>query len=144
MNKRFYRSRSNQVIAGVCAGLGEYFQLDPVLVRVIFILLAILTKWFMVILYVALWAFVPEAPDYAIPNQEIPMQEEVPKQRRPRREHGKVTGGLILIALGVVFLLQNFLPAFDFGKLWPVILLAVGIGMLWEAFRRKPQEEDKE
>jgi len=33
MDKRLYRSRNDRVIAGVCAGLGHYFNLDPVLIR---------------------------------------------------------------------------------------------------------------
>ncbi|HNX96805.1 MAG TPA: PspC domain-containing protein, partial [Candidatus Aminicenantes bacterium] len=37
--KRLYRSRTHRQIAGVCGGIAEYFGLDPVLVRVIFILM---------------------------------------------------------------------------------------------------------
>ena len=38
-NKRLYRSRSNKVIAGVCGGIGEYFQIDPVIVRILAIVI---------------------------------------------------------------------------------------------------------
>jgi len=37
--KRFYRSRSNRIIFGVCGGLGEYFGIDPVIVRIAYVLL---------------------------------------------------------------------------------------------------------
>jgi phage shock protein C len=40
--KRLYRSRKDKVIAGVCGGIGEYFSIDPVWVRIIFVLLTIL------------------------------------------------------------------------------------------------------
>lgn len=40
-NKRLYRSRSNRMIAGVCGGISEYFSIDPTIVRLIFVLLAI-------------------------------------------------------------------------------------------------------
>jgi hypothetical protein len=54
----------------------------------------------------------------------------------PRRhEHRGVTGGLVLIAIGVLFLLQNVLPDFHFGDYWPLILIAVGIGLLWSSRR---------
>ena len=37
--KRLYRSRKNKVIAGVCGGIGEYFQIDPVIVRILAIVI---------------------------------------------------------------------------------------------------------
>ena len=37
--KQLYRSRTNRVIFGVCGGLGEYFNFDPVIMRVVFVLL---------------------------------------------------------------------------------------------------------
>lgn len=43
---------------------------------------------------------------------------------------GGITGGVILIALGVVFLASEFVPGFDIGKLWPLILVAIGIGII--------------
>jgi len=33
--KRLYRSRSNRILAGVCGGIGEYFNIDPVIVRIL-------------------------------------------------------------------------------------------------------------
>ncbi|HMN15026.1 MAG TPA: PspC domain-containing protein [Bellilinea sp.] len=41
-NKRLYRSNSDKMIAGVCAGLANYFSMDPTVMRLIFILLLIL------------------------------------------------------------------------------------------------------
>jgi phage shock protein PspC (stress-responsive transcriptional regulator) len=38
MQKRLYRTSRGKVLAGVCAGLGEYFNIDPVVVRVLFVL----------------------------------------------------------------------------------------------------------
>jgi phage shock protein C len=38
MEKRLYRSRQNRVIAGVCGGLGDYFNIDPTVVRLVFLL----------------------------------------------------------------------------------------------------------
>jgi phage shock protein PspC (stress-responsive transcriptional regulator) len=43
MTKRLYRSRTNKVFAGVLGGLGEYFEVDPALLRLIFLLILILT-----------------------------------------------------------------------------------------------------
>ena len=41
--KRLYRSRENRVLAGICGGLGEYFEIDPVLLRLIWLLVVIFT-----------------------------------------------------------------------------------------------------
>ncbi|MEG1498929.1 MAG: PspC domain-containing protein [Bacteroidales bacterium] len=39
--KRFYRSNNKRILAGVAAGLGKYFQIDPVLIRILFVILAL-------------------------------------------------------------------------------------------------------
>ena len=44
--------------------------------------------------------------------------------------HRNYTGGLILLVLGIIFLLAEFIPSFDLGKLWPLILIAIGLGIL--------------
>lgn len=43
--KRLYRSVKNKVICGVCGGIGEYFQVDPVIIRLIWVLLMLLQPW---------------------------------------------------------------------------------------------------
>jgi phage shock protein C len=59
--KRLYRSRSERVFKGVCGGLAEYFSLDPILVRVLFVASAFAGGVGLVV-YVLLWLFVPEEP----------------------------------------------------------------------------------
>ena len=58
--KRLYRSRDERMIAGVCGGLGEYFGIDPTLIRLIFVLGAITTISGLFWLYVILMIVVPE------------------------------------------------------------------------------------
>jgi len=43
--KRLYRSVKNKVICGVCGGIGEYFQVDPVIIRLIWVLLMLFQPW---------------------------------------------------------------------------------------------------
>ncbi|WP_077610513.1 PspC domain-containing protein [Clostridium sp. Marseille-P2415] len=43
--KRLYRSVKNKVICGVCGGIGEYLQVDPVMIRLIWVLLMLLQPW---------------------------------------------------------------------------------------------------
>jgi len=57
-----------------------------------------------------------------------------PDQSKPvrRRERGSVIGGVVLIVLGVLFLLDNFFDV-RFSDLWPLILVAIGAGLLWRS-----------
>ncbi len=43
MNKRMYRSDKSKVISGVCGGIGEYFDMDPVVIRLIWLLIVVFT-----------------------------------------------------------------------------------------------------
>jgi phage shock protein C len=63
MAKRLYRSRNNRMIAGVCGGLAEYFDVDPVIIRIIGVILLIPGGLPGLIPYIILWIAVPEAPD---------------------------------------------------------------------------------
>ena len=58
--KRLYRSRSERMIAGICAGLGQYLGTDPTVIRLVFVLLAVLGPG--VIIYLIAWLIVPEEP----------------------------------------------------------------------------------
>jgi phage shock protein C len=61
MAKKLYRSNSNKVIAGVCGGLAEYFNIDASLVRLGLMLFSILPGP-SVIFYLIAWAIIPKAP----------------------------------------------------------------------------------
>lgn len=57
--KRLMRSSQDRMIAGVCAGLARYFGVDPVLVRVIFVVLALLGAGG-ILIYIILWILMPQ------------------------------------------------------------------------------------
>lgn len=59
--RKLYRSRSNRQLAGVCGGLAEYFNMDATLLRVLFIVLAVLGGSG-IVLYLAMWIIVPREP----------------------------------------------------------------------------------
>lgn len=60
--KKLYRSRTDKKIAGVCAGIAEYFDIDPTVVRIIFVILLLPGGFPGLIPYLILWVVVPEAP----------------------------------------------------------------------------------
>jgi phage shock protein C len=60
--KKLYRSRSSRMISGVCGGLAEYLNLDPVVVRLIFVITAIFGASIGFWVYIIMWIAVPEQP----------------------------------------------------------------------------------
>ena len=67
-SKRLYRSRTSRQLGGVCGGLGEYFNIDPTLIRLAF---AILMLWggAALPLYILMWVIIPEAPS----DEDVPL-----------------------------------------------------------------------
>ena len=57
------------------------------------------------------------------------------QRRRMDREyrHGRGTGGVILVVLGILLLLRNIYPWFRFEDYWPVILIAIGAVLIWRS-----------
>lgn len=136
MDHRLYRSRKDVVLGGVCGGLGKYLDLDPTLVRIFFVLLALGTGTG-VFLYLLLWIF--------LPAEDSPAGEELGD--RARRFGGEFAGavsrtdprrgvyiGWALVLLGGIWLIQNlnlpWLRWLDFGVLWPILLIVGGIVLI--------------
>lgn len=147
--KRLFRSTTDKKIGGVCGGLAEYFDMDPLLIRLLFIILVIVAGGG-VLLYIILWIITPEKPVFSDQPQNRPNMEnqqenqEIPKdsyENHPkeapikhdsgeRRHKGSLIGALVLITLGALFLADEFIPHINFGDLWPIILIVIGIGLL--------------
>ena len=63
MEKKLYRSRTDKTFAGVCGGLGKYINVDPTLVRVIYVLASLVFAGFPgLIVYIVLACIIPEEP----------------------------------------------------------------------------------
>jgi phage shock protein C len=70
VEKRLYRSRNDRVVAGVCAGLGHYFNLDPVLIRVIAVVLGFMSFGTVLLLYLVLALIIPLEPETSLTTGE--------------------------------------------------------------------------
>lgn len=140
-NLKLYRSETNKVIAGVCAGLAEVFNVDVTLVRIIF-LLAFAFGGGGLLIYIILWIVMPtksglkKSSEETIKNNLDEMKEQAQNFTENISSTNKSSGtnwfAIILIVLGLIFLLDNFGfgHIFDFGKLWPLILIAFGFMVL--------------
>ena len=113
--KRLYRSRENRVIAGVAGGIAEYFNIDPVIIRMVFILL-LFAGGMGIIIYLLAWILVPENPGSSL---------------MVRQTRGSVILGLILLIIGIAFLFRNiFRWVVHFNIVWPAILIVLGVYLI--------------
>jgi len=152
--KRLYRSRNDRKIGGVAAGLADYLVVDPLLIRLLFVILFFAGGGGLLI-YIILWIVTPEQPfipatGNTVPpspeNQAPPSQESwsssssvPPPAVTPESDahRGSLIGGLVLITLGAIFLADEFIPRWDFGDLWPVLLIVIGGGLLINAMNKR-------
>lgn len=136
MDKRLYRSRENRVISGVCGGIAEYFDLDPTLVR----LLWVLVTFFVgvgIIGYIICIFVIPERPS-SYTDKVQPCREEEDTgghsgNKAPSHERNRIFTGIILILLGVLLLADRLklLYWLDLDRLWPVLLIIGGLYIIY-------------
>lgn len=62
--KRLYRSSKNKIIAGVCSGIGEYYGIDPVVIRLVWVILSLVSFGFGVLAYLIAWMIIPRNPKH--------------------------------------------------------------------------------
>src|SRR5579884_2990910 len=112
--KRLYRSRQDRMIAGVCGGLAQYFNVDPVVVRLIFLILLFGGPG--ILAYLILAIVVPERP-LGQPEPAITSSFDV--------GHARQTVALILVAAGLLMLADNLqvYRISDIGRFWPLLLI---------------------
>src|SRR5439155_2603085 len=120
--RRLVRRKDQRMIAGVAAGLGDYFDVDPVWFRLGFVVSAFLGGAG-IILYGAMWLLLPSV-EGPVPGQP-PLPPRMERMvRRIDRTPGWV--GVILLLLGVL-LLANRIVAWRPGIFWGVVLVAIGV-----------------
>ncbi len=149
MERRLYRSRKNRIVAGVAGGLGEYFDIDPVFVRVIFVLATLAGAWGL-LAYIILWIVVPnesfvfETSTKTEEGETVMQEKKIDHGYEYRRRHGSLVGGTVLIVLGALFLANNYLPHFDFSDTWPLILVAIGASLILNSMHKGEKGESHE
>ena len=123
MDKKLYRSRDNRVIAGICGGLGEYFDIDPVIIRALFVVAAF-GGGFGLLTYIVLWMAIPEE------GGDRTTGTEASRHKGDGREGGNNTLAWTLLIFGAILLFNNYFPRMNMFRLWPVILIAAAIAVL--------------
>ena len=164
MNRRLYRSTTDTVLGGVAAGVSEYLDVDPSIVRIVWAVLGLVTGGIFVVLYVVMWIVVPESPR-PLPRAEAGTLENAttagegtvaegtvaegsagsgyagavaePHARRRGSGNGALIVGLALIGVGVWFLVRQYVDI-DIDQFWPVGLVLLGVLLLFVSLRRSP------
>lgn len=168
-SKSLYRSRSDSMLGGVCAGIADYFELDPTVVRLLAVLAAALSGGGAIIAYLIFWVVVPEEPQSpsegghamaadppptpaadrqpppppaqpvdessrSVPPPAPPLATPTPSSPPPpppARSRGPVWFGLALVFVGVVLLVQMFVPQVRLWQFWPLVLIVWGVVMIF-------------
>ncbi len=155
MYKKLYRSITDKMIGGVCGGLADYFTVDPVIVRLLFVL-AVIFGGSGIIAYIILWIVIPQKPYIITPiNPEQPKDNSESTGEEKKSENVEfdsnirnnkqtnnrsIFAGSFLILLGGLFLLDNFVPHFHFGDFWPLILIGLGLAIIMNAKNKTVNE----
>lgn len=155
---RLYRIVNGKVIGGVAGGIAEFFNVDPTIIRIIFILLTLMGGGG-VLIYLVLWIVVPEKyrlyppyTSYSSATTTTPssdpttgvgetyegytsgtspkpfITDPVPPTRT--KLDGSLIAGLVLILIGGFFLMDKIFPHIDFGDFWPLLLVLIGLIMI--------------
>jgi phage shock protein C len=146
MEKRLYRTPRNKVIGGVAGGLAEYFDIDPVIVRVIFVVTAL--AWGVsIIAYILLWIIVPENPknrqeEFLSDLEPDYIREAEELYEKDKKSNRKFVGGIILIALGAVLLLKKMLPAMEWSYILPFFIILIGGYIIYTAYNSQNRGEE--
>lgn len=157
MEKRLQRNEQDKMIAGVCSGLADYFDVDVTWIRIAFVV-AVMAGASGLLAYIVLWIAVPRKPyipdytkfnaDYKVYDQANP-NNPVPGEAYPLKKTGKGNGriiaGSIFIFFGTFFLLNEFdlIPDWvEIHNLWPLILIAMGLYTLARSAKKEPWKEE--
>jgi len=146
--RKIYRSRKDRVIAGVCGGVAEYFNIDPVWVRIGWVL-SVFLKGLGLIAYVLCWILIPEREEVissgtesGAAGQEAAGGEAGGAEAASAEGRGsggvfgltgsqpRVVVGVVLIVLGCIFALSTFFSIFDDRVFWALVCIVLGVALL--------------
>ena len=157
MTSKLMRAR-NSAMAGVCAGLAEYFDLDTIVVRILAVLICLITGPLGLIAYLVLWAAIPLEPERARPFDITPERAEsntlgnvavgmtaslragvatagsigqnVGRERVPMTCRIAVAVGLMALFFVIALNAAPLLPGTQWWQFWPVALLIFGLCLI--------------
>ncbi len=148
--KRLYRSAKSKVFGGVAGGIAEYFDIDPIIIRLLFVIIAFAGGGGAIV-YLILWIALPLEPltpfsmnmgssdpysssdpytstnpgDQPNPDNSAGTSNPFNVPTKPENKNGLI-GGIVLITLGMIFFANRFIPNINFHNVWPLVLVVIG------------------
>ncbi len=135
--RRLYRSPTDKIIGGVCGGLGEYFSVDPVFVRVVAVILLFASEGFGFLAYIIAWIIIPKR------QLEMAVPESEPVPRKEESEWKKYLPGLVLIGIGLLLLARDFWYWFHWEDFWPIFLIVAGLYFIFHRSVKHEKSDEK-
>ncbi len=140
MSKQLYRPKRNRVIAGVCSGFAEYFGIDAVIIRILTIVIALSGTGILAYIIAAVimpdeekvhgggesWKSETAGSTDDFFHQQEKDKDEWAEPPKYNTERNKLVIGTVLVGLGIMFLIKQFIPDFDYKVLVPVVLIGIG------------------
>jgi signal transduction histidine kinase len=114
------RDPAHGVVGGVCAGLGRRLGIDPIILRVLFVVAAA-AGGSGIAVYLLAWVAIPAEGEDSTPVTRL----------AGRRDTWLVAGGIVMLALSVLLLLRQWGIWFSDAFVWPVLLVAAGAALIW-------------
>jgi len=147
MKEGLNRSRRNRIFGGVAAGLGDYLKIDPIIVRVLFVVSTFLSG-IGILLYIILWIVVPEENLFTVNPENITNNtdqsdgintEDIFKSEpiTNKSSNGNIVIGIILIIVGLFFLGVEVFSFLNFSDLFPILAVGVGIGLIYNSLKSR-------
>jgi phage shock protein PspC (stress-responsive transcriptional regulator) len=145
MKDKLYRSRRIRVFGGIAGGMSQYFNLDPIIIRVIFVVVTIM-HGVGLILYIILWIVIPEEPfemayqapadikEGSAPGVKAAQDTTITDQKKTHS--GRIVAGIILISIGLIFFVDRMIPSFDFRDILPLIFVLLGGVLIWDSIKK--------
>ena len=162
-NKRLYRSAKSKVISGVAGGIAEYFYIDPIIIRLLFVVITFAGGGGAIV-YLILWIALPLEPLTASsfnmnmgpgepsgtdnpggqPSADYSAGSSNPFNIPVKHENrNALIGGVVLISLGLIFLANRLIPNIHFGDIWPLVLVVLGGVLIATSFAERKGDKDK-
>ncbi len=140
MNKKLCKSANDTLIAGVCGGIGEYFNIDSNIVRLIFVIFGLFGAGILV--YILLWIFLPvgcvgssnDSEETFNGSKVFNMDKDGNVFKMVNQKNNKNTIAIVILVIGCLFLLNNFFNIskyLNIFKIWPLLLIAFGFILLF-------------
>ena len=141
---RLYKSLDDRILFGVAGGHAEYFNIDPVIVRVGWVILTVVTGGIAALVYLVLAIVTPEdrSRAEAVADDDDSIEDDTDYRgeghRSSYRLRARYAIAAVLIVVGILFLISN-LGVFNVVRwdlIWPVAIIALGLAILIPSIRR--------